>query len=184
MAKKSLVFVTSNDHKAGEAAQVLGMDVERVKLNLDEIQSLDLRAIVEHKVRQAYAKLKRPVIAEDVSLAIRQLNGLPGTFIKWFENGIGSQGVADMLSKKDRSVDYIVGYGFFDGKTFIYADAVTKGTISKKVKGTSGFGFDTIFIPRGYAKTFAELGMEVKMKIGSRPRALKKLKKFLASYGS
>lgn len=176
-----LTFVTGNEHKAREAALTLGVEIERVKLELDEIQSLDLRAVVEHKVRQAYAQIGRPVIAEDVSLAIKQLNGLPGTFIKWFENGIGSQGVADLLSKEDRSVDYVVGYGYFDGNKFEYAEAVTHGTIAEKTTGESGFGFDNIFIPAGYAQTFAELGEEMKMKIGSRPRALLALRDLLNS---
>ncbi len=176
---KQLIFVTSNDGKAREAAAVLGTTIKRVKLNLDELQSVDLRAIVEHKVRGAYAQLKQPVIAEDVSFAIKQLNGLPGPLIKWFEEGIGSQGVADMLSKPDRSVRWIVAYGFFDGKTFFYAEGVTDGTVAKKVKGSEGFGFDTIFIPKGYTKTTAQLGVAEKIKFGSRTKALLKLKKIL-----
>jgi len=174
-----LVFVTGNDNKAREAAQILGTEIERVKIPLDEIQSTDLRVIVEHKARQAYAQLKTPVMVEDVSLAIKQLGGLPGPFVKWFQEGIGSQGIADMLSKPDRSVDYIVGYGFFDGARFEYVEAVTKGMIAVKEQGSTGFGFDYIFIPDGYEKTFAELGMEVKMKIGSRARALLVLKEIL-----
>ena len=176
-----LTFVTGNEHKAREASLTLGVEIERIKLELDEIQSLDLRAVVEHKVRQAYAQIGRPVIAEDVSLAIKQLNNLPGTFIKWFENGLGSQGVADLLSKEDRRVDYIVGYGYFDGKNFEYAEAVTHGAIAKKASGESGFGFDNIFIPEGYTQTFAQLGEEVKMKIGSRPRALLAMRDLLTS---
>jgi non-canonical purine NTP pyrophosphatase (RdgB/HAM1 family) len=180
-----LTFVTSNDDKAREAEGILGLPVERVKLDLDEIQSMDLRKVVEHKVRQAYAKLGfsagegHAVIVEDVSFAIKQLNGLPGTFIKWFENGIGSQGIADMLAKSDRSVSYIVGYGFFDGEKFLYTEGVLDGLIAKEPRGAEGFGFDTIFIPSGYEKTMSELGVAVKIKIGPRTLALLSLKDLL-----
>jgi non-canonical purine NTP pyrophosphatase (RdgB/HAM1 family) len=180
-----LTFVTSNDHKVKEAEGILGLPVERVKLDLDEIQSMDLRKVVEHKIRQAYAKLGfsvgtgQAVIVEDVSFAIKQLNGLPGPFIKWFENGVGSQGVADLLTKPDRSVLYVVGYGFFDGEKFLYTEGVLEGIIAKEPRGTEGFGFDTIFIPKGYEKTMSELGVAVKVKIGPRTLALLQLKEFL-----
>lgn len=176
-----LTFVTGNEHKAKEAGMVLGAEIERVKLELDEIQSLDLRAVVEHKVRQAYARLNAPVIVEDVSFAIRQLNGLPGPFIKWFENGIGSEGLANMLTKPERGVTYTVGYGFYDGSQFFYAEGSLEGVVAKEPRGSEGFGFDTIFIPNGYDKTMSELGVSVKVAIGPRTQALLKLKDILNS---
>lgn len=197
---EQLIFVTGNEGKAIEAQRILGAAIKRVKVPIDEIQGVDLRTLVEYKVKQAYAKVNtsaslpasggakggqgggQAVIVDDVSFAIKQLNGLPGPLIRWFEDGIGSQGVADMLTKPDRSVTWIVAYGFYDGKTFFYAEGVTQGSVAKKVRGKEGFGFDTIFIPKGYTKTTAELGLETKIKIGSRTKALKKLKAFLKSY--
>ena len=178
---QKIIFVTGNDNKAREAEGILGLPVERVKLDLDEIQSMDLRKIVEHKARQAYAHVGKPVIVEDVSFAIRQLNGLPGTLIKWFQNGIGSQGVADLLTKPDRSVSYIVSYGFFDGEKFLYAEGVLNGVVAKEPRGAEGFGFDTIFIPDGYERTMSELGVAIKVKIGPRTLALLSLKDLLLS---
>ena len=63
---QTITFITGNQKKADYLAQYLRLNIEHVKLDLDEIQSLDLREIVEHKVKQAYEKIKKPVIVEDV----------------------------------------------------------------------------------------------------------------------
>lgn len=63
---QTITFITGNQKKADYLAQYLGFPIEHVKVDLDEIQSLNLREIVEHKVKQAYEKIKKPVIVEDV----------------------------------------------------------------------------------------------------------------------
>ena len=80
----NITFITGNQDKADYLAKYLGHPVDHLKLDLDEIQSLELKEIVEHKVRQAYEKVKKPVIVEDVSLEFEALGGLPGPFIKFF----------------------------------------------------------------------------------------------------
>lgn len=62
----TIVFITGNQGKADYLANFLDFPVEHIKLDLDELQSMDLRVIVEHKIRQAYAIVKKPVIVEDV----------------------------------------------------------------------------------------------------------------------
>ncbi len=79
---QSVTFITGNQSKADYLAKYLGHPVEHVKLDLDEIQSLDLKVIVEHKVRQAYMKIKTPVLVEDVGLYCEALGGLPGPFMR------------------------------------------------------------------------------------------------------
>lgn len=175
---KQLIFVTGNDNKAREAATVLGVEVKRVKLELDEIQSTDLRSVVEHKVRAAYAKLKHPLIAEDVSFEIKALGGFPGTFVRWFFEGMTYDKLCRLLNK-ERRVNYHVAYGYFDGKQFIYVNSTMKGSIAKQPKGTHGFGFDVILIPDGCKKTLAELGDSIKLTQGPRIQSLKKLKKII-----
>ncbi|MCM8783257.1 MAG: non-canonical purine NTP pyrophosphatase, partial [Candidatus Omnitrophica bacterium] len=56
------------------------------------------------------------------------------------------------------------------------------GSVAKEIRGDYGFGYDPLFIPNGYNKTFAELGEEIKNRISHRSRALKKMKKFIAEY--
>jgi inosine/xanthosine triphosphate pyrophosphatase family protein len=63
---QTIIFITGNQKKADYLAKYLGLSIEHEKIDLDEIQSLDLREIVEHKVKQAYAKVGKPVLVEDV----------------------------------------------------------------------------------------------------------------------
>src|ERR1700730_17528403 len=83
-APTRVVFVTGSEQKAQYFSRVAGIPVSHKKVDLDEIQSLDLKRIVSDKVRRAFDVLRTPVIVEDVSLEIDALNGLPGPLIKWF----------------------------------------------------------------------------------------------------
>ncbi|MCA9342125.1 non-canonical purine NTP pyrophosphatase, partial [Candidatus Saccharibacteria bacterium] len=62
------IYVTGNINKAQKLKNLLGLNIDHHSLDLDEIQSNDMRAVVEHKVRQAYEILKRPVLVEDTCL--------------------------------------------------------------------------------------------------------------------
>lgn len=174
-----LTFVTSNEHKAREAALTLGVEIERVKLELDEIQSLDLRAIVEHKVRQAYEQLKEPVMVEDVSFEIKKWNRFPGPLIKWLHESMGYDELCKILGD-DRRVDWRVMYGYYDGTEFISTEAVVAGHIAERPR-EGGWGFDVIFIPDGETKTLGELGIENKLKRSARSQALFALRDVLNS---
>src|SRR6476469_6425452 len=97
----SLVFITGNQNKADFLAKWLGMPVKHHKLDLDELQSLDLHQIVEHKARQAYTIIKQPVLVEDASLTFTAMGRLPGTFIKWFIEEIGYDGLLKLANNLD-----------------------------------------------------------------------------------
>ena len=172
-----LIFVTGNDDKAREAGQILGIEIERAKLELDELQSMDLRGIVEHKARQAYAQLQRPVFVEDVSFEIAAWNKFPGPFIKWLHQTMGYEILCKILGS-DRRVDWRVMQGYFDGKDFISAESVVAGSISEAPRA-GGWGFDVIFIPNGQTKTLGELGAKGKLEFSARTQALTKLKDLL-----
>jgi inosine/xanthosine triphosphate pyrophosphatase family protein len=74
---KPITFITGNQKKADLLIRYLGFPIEHEKIELDEIQSLDLESIIEHKVRQAYEKTQKPVIVEDISLEFRAFGRLP-----------------------------------------------------------------------------------------------------------
>ena len=84
----NITFITGNQNKTDYLLKYLGRPVDHIKLDLDEIQSLDLKEKVEHKVRQAYGKIKKPVIVEDVTSEFAALGGLPRPFIKFFVDKI------------------------------------------------------------------------------------------------
>jgi len=84
----TLTFITGNPKKAEYLSKYLSFHVSHQKIELDEIQSTDLMVIVEHKVRQAYDRVKSPILVEDVSLVFEDFGKLPGPFIKFFEKEI------------------------------------------------------------------------------------------------
>jgi XTP/dITP diphosphohydrolase len=176
---KELIYVTSNDNKAREIAETLGVTIKRVNIELDEIQEMDLKKIIRHKTLEAYGKLKSPVIVEDVGFYIDDWNGFPGPLIKWFHATVGYDKLTKMLSKKNRNAEFLVAYGLYDGKKFYSFVGSSKGKIATSPRGEGGWGFDTIFIPQGYRKTFAELGGSIKLKISARRIALEKLRRFI-----
>lgn len=147
------IYITGNEHKAKFLAKLLGMELEHHKLSLDEIQSADPREVIEHKVRQAYEILKRPVLVEDTCMGLDELGGLPGTFIKFFieqENG-GEKicRMADGLSSRRAAAT--VTFGYYDGTDLRFFQSSIHGEIAKHPgRPISGFGWDIVFIPDGY----------------------------------
>lgn len=176
-----LTFITGNINKAEELKQVLSIPIGHVKLDLEEIQSLILSEIVEHKVKQAYEKLGKPVLVEDTSLEFKDMNGLPGPFIKWFLKTVGDEGLCKMIkSFPTREAIAISMFGYYDGTSFEVFEGKIKGDIAEIPRGNIGFGWDTIFIPEGSKETRAEMNAEGKNKFSMRRIALEKLKKYLA----
>lgn len=179
---KGLVFITGNQNKADFLAKWLGRPVAHHKLDLDELQSLDLHTIVEHKVRQAYDILKKPVLVEDASLTFTAMGRLPGTFIKWFIEEIGCDGLRALAhSLPSQQAVGRVCYGYYDGDTVRFFDGEMHGRIAAEARGTGGFGFDPIFINDGYDITRAEMDEATYAESSYRTDALKKLKPFLDS---
>jgi non-canonical purine NTP pyrophosphatase (RdgB/HAM1 family) len=177
---KDLVFITGNQNKANQLAKWLGHPVKHHKLDLDEIQSLDLRNIVEHKVRQAYDILKTPVVVEDVSLSFTALERLPGPFIKWFIDELGVERVAALAQGLEHQCAVAsICYGLYDGHAIHYFEAVMSGTIAAHPKGEGGFGFDRIFKNEGYEVTRGEMNEADYENTSSRRQAIHKLKDYL-----
>lgn len=180
---KKLYFVTSNKDKVAEAQKILEVLIEIIDLNIDEIQSLDLKKVVKHKAEEAYRKVKKPVFVDDVSLEIRAWNGFPGPFIKFIRQAGNNSFdlLLRMLSgEKDKTVRIVAGIGYHDGKKV----NVVEGSIIGKIvpaRGSNAWGFDPYVIPQGYIKTFGEMDENLKNKISHRARALRKFKRLLDS---
>lgn len=156
-----LVFITGNQNKADYLAKLLGMPVDHQKIDLDEIQSLDIRAITEHKVRQAYEIAKRPVLVEDVGLTIQALGRLPGPFIKWFIDDIGVEGICRLADlTPERAAFASCCYGYYDGTDLKLFYSELSGTIAEQPRGDGGFGWNPVFIPAGQPLTLGEMSEE------------------------
>ena len=171
-------FVTGNPNKAKEAGDILGVPLEKVEVaDLFEIQTKDLDELVRHKAQQAYDALKCPVMVEDSGLVFHAWKGLPGALVKWFETTVGCEGMLKMLQSFDnRGAKAICCLAIHDGKNIQVVRGEVEGIIANELRGSKGFGWDVLFIPEGYEKTYAEMSSEEKNAISHRKRALEKLR--------
>jgi XTP/dITP diphosphohydrolase len=177
---KPIYLVTSNKNKFKEFKEILGFKLKRVSLELDEIQAIEVEKVVEHKTKQAFNKIKKPVICEDTGLYFKEWNGLPGALAKLFDKTIGYRNLCKIL-KSNRKAKAQTVIGYFDGKNYKSFIGEISGRIAKSPRGKNGFGWDVIFIPHGYSKTFAQMSSGEKNQISMRKIALEKLRSFLTS---
>jgi non-canonical purine NTP pyrophosphatase (RdgB/HAM1 family) len=174
-----LLFVTGNEEKFKEAKQVIP-ELEQLNLDLDEIQAIDPKVVIEHKLKQAIQTQKGNLIVEDNSLFLNSLNGLPGPLIKWFLKTIGNEGlvkISQAMNNDLAEAKVVIGYQSEDGKVE-YFEGYIKGKIVEP-RGENGFGWDPIFQPDNETKTFGEMTLEEKSKISMRRIAFQKLKDYL-----
>ncbi len=176
---EQITFITGNQKKADYLQKYLGFPISHQKIDLDEIQSLDMKRIVEHKVRQAFEIAKRPVIVEDVSLEIESLGGLPGPFIRFFVEQVSEEKICGMISDSNRKAIGKCVFGYYDGETLELFEGEMAGTISETPDGENGYGWDRLFIPEGYEVTRACLNEEDDMKTYLKIKPFEKLKQFL-----
>lgn len=176
-----VTFITGNQNKADYLAKYLGFPVKHVKLDLDELQSLDLNVIVEHKVKQAYEKIQGPVIVEDVALEFEGLGGLPGPFIKYFVDHMSFEAICSLVDGKSRKAVARCVFGYYDGTTVKLLEGHMNGEIATEPAGEGGFGWDKIFIPEGYSVTRASLSREDDAKTYPTIKPFAQLKTFLES---
>ncbi len=173
-------FVTGSTDKLGQYRRYMATAISHKDIDLVEIQSLNLKEVVEQKAREAFARLGRPVVVEDVALGFHALGGLPGTFIKHFISEVKPDVLCRMLdSFPDRSATAQINVAYYDGKTMAVFAASLEGIISNTPAGENGFGWDTVFIPEGYHRTRAQMTPEQQDETSIRKVAIEKLKKFL-----
>lgn len=180
---KTPIFITGNAGKAHQLELWLGRQLPHHKLDLVEIQSLDLKQVVTHKVMEAYRHLQQPVLVEDVSLTFHALGRLPGPLIKWFLEALDTDGLCRLLaSYADRSATAEIIYGLYDGRQIHYFQGRVPGQVAERPRGTYGFGWNAIFIPEGSDKTYAELTDQEAEALSFRAQAIAKLREFLEEH--
>lgn len=175
----ALYFITGSAGKFSEAKAILG-DIEWLNEELPEIQEIDARKIIAAKLDTAREMREGEFIVEDTSLYFDCLCGLPGPLIKWFLRALGNEGVwriAETMGNTKAEVRTLVGYADAGGGKHFF-EGVIKGNVSVP-RGDGGFGWDPIFRPEGYEKTFGEMTREEKNEMSMRRIALEKLKEFL-----
>ena len=194
MMKRKLVFATNNAHKLEEVAAILGDQVELLSLNdigcqadiPETAETLEGNALL--KSSYIYKNYHLDCFADDTGLEVEALNGAPGVYSARYAGGEGHDAQANMLKllheldgKENRKAQFRTAISLIlDGKEYLF-EGVIKGEIIKEKLGDSGFGYDPVFMPEGYDRTFAELGNDIKNQISHRALAVQKLCEFLQS---
>ncbi len=178
---ENLTFVTGNANKVREASQILGYSLKQREVeNLIEMQTSEVSELVVHKLNQAYEVIGNPVLVEDSGLIFEDWNGLPGALVKWFEKSVGCAGMIQMLDNfSNREATAVCYVAVRYGDTIKVAKGEAHGIIAGEERGNNGFGWDTIFIPNGKERTFAQMESEEKNAISHRKKAFEELKRVL-----
>ncbi len=182
---KPLTFITGNAKKLAQVQRYLTYPVEHRGLDaIEEIQSLDIALVASTKAEVAFHILGKPVLVEDSALACTALKGLPGTFVKWHLELLGSQGLIDALAAySDKSAVARVCFALRDETGVHLFENERPGRITDAPRGeVNPFGWNPVFIPDGFDKTWAEMTLEESSASSLRQPALAKLDAYLAQH--
>jgi len=175
-------FVTSNQSKVEEAEAILDISLSRKDIDLPEIQAIEVRDVVEDKVKRAYRQLQQPVIVEDTGLYLEDMNGFPGALTKWVLKTVGAKGLCQFPNSSRKAyAKTAVGLYADEGGTKEIFVGKTEGRIAPTPRGETGFGWDSIFIPHDYNQTFAQLGSKIKNELSMRQQAFSRLRNHLSA---
>lgn len=175
----TLAFITGNQGKLTELQAIIP-DVTGLDVDLPEIQEIDAHKIIAAKLEEARKHHDGALIAEDTSLYLNAMNGLPGPLIKWFLKTIGLDGLYRLSQSFGDTSAYaqtIIGFIDESGKVSFFDGRIDGMIVAPR--GGSGFGWDTIFQPAGHTKTFGEMTSEEKNELSMRRLAAEKLKAHL-----
>ena len=188
---RKLVFATNNAHKLEEVRAVLDNKIEIVSLNelgcYDDIpeiaDTLEGNALI--KAEYVFNKFEMACIADDTGLEVEALNGEPGVYSARYggEPHNAQKNMQKLLTNlkgiENRKARFRTVIVLKDAERELYFEGTIHGHISETPSGAAGFGYDPVFVPDGYNKSFAELGPELKNKISHRALAVEELIRFL-----
>ena len=192
MKKKSLLLIgTHNDGKFKEISKLISNKIKKISP-----KSLNIKAPLETgktfksnsqlKANYFYKKSKLISLSDDSGIEISALNNKPGIYsARWAKkNGSFKKAMLKILNKiknkKNRKARFICSLSIqLNKKKIITSTGILEGSISNKLLGSKGFGYDPIFIPKNHKITFGQMHISKKMRIDHRSIAFKKLKKKL-----
>lgn len=186
-----LVFATHNKNKFAEVKALLPHHIEL--LSLDDIgcnedieetaNTIEGNAILKaNYVRDNY---QLDCFADDTGLEVKSLNNEPGVYsARYAGKDNNSQANIEKLlnnlaDKKDRSARFKTAIALSMNHSEVLFLGICEGKIIEELRGDSGFGYDPVFQPDGYDKTFAEMTLQQKGEIGHRGKAMRQLIDYL-----
>ena len=190
--KKKFVFATNNAHKLEEVTAILGDKIELLSMKdihcsadiPETADTLEGNALL--KARYIFENYHLDCFADDTGLEVEALNGAPGVYsARYAGDAHNSEAnmrklLQDMEGIENRKAQFRTVFALIiNGKEHLF-EGIVKGEITKHRCGSSGFGYDPVFIPEGYTQTYAEMGNTLKNKISHRALATNKLCNFLS----
>ena len=190
--KKKFVFATNNAHKLEEVTAILGDKIELLSMKdihchadiPETADTLEGNALL--KARYIFEIYNMDCFADDTGLEVEALNGAPGVYsARYAGDAHNSEAnmrklLQDMEGIENRKAQFRTVFALIiNGKEHLF-EGIVKGEITKHRCGSSGFGYDPVFIPEGYTQTYAEMGNTLKNKISHRALATNKLCNFLS----
>lgn len=195
-----ILVASKNKKKLTELEQILSdvlSDFELISLNeFPEIEAPEEngKTFLENAIIKAKyysAKTNLPTIADDSGLMVFALDFRPGVYSARYGEGLSDPEKCKMLlnemkefeNPEERKARFVSAVVFVkpDGSS-LFTIGTCDGYITKELRGTNGFGFDPIFMPEGYDKTYAELPPEIKNKISHRAKSLNELAKYIPDF--
>lgn len=185
-----LIFASHNENKVNEIRAVFPEDIRLFSLNdlnfHEEIEETGstLEENSKIKAETIYRSTRKNVFADDTGLFVNALNGVPGVFSsRYAGTGNSLDNMKKLLkvleNESNRSAYFKTQICLiYEGETHFFSGEI-HGQIMKEIKGTQGFGYDPIFVPDGFSKSFAEMNLEQKNSISHRYLAVEKLVKFI-----
>ncbi len=188
--KMKLIFATNNKHKLEEVAQLLTGQFQLITLaeagiHADIPETADtLEGNAALKSRFVFERTGLNCFADDTGLEVEALNGAPGVYSARyagekcsFADNVNKL-LHEMQDKDNRAAKFRTVISLILDEKEYFFEGVVDGEITREVHGADGFGYDPVFKPAGFDKTFAEMTLEEKNKISHRARAVEKLVSF------
>ena len=188
----NIIFATSNLNKLKEIENLIPKDI-----NLNNLKDLNFNEEIPenektiegnaiYKAKFIHTKFNVNVFADDTGLEVEALNGEPGVYsARYAGKECNSHKnieklLKNLINNKNRKARFktIIAL-ILNGKLYQF-EGIVNGLISHSLKGNKGFGYDPVFVPEGYSKSFSELSLYEKNKISHRSIAVKKLISFIS----
>lgn len=174
-AREMNMILVEHGATKGPKPETSLVDLRVLNVDLPEIQEISTEAIAKNKAIQAAQLANGPSVVEDTSLQFHALGGMPGPYIKWFQEKLQSEGLYNLLlAYEDKSACAVCTLAFCP---YPHADPVlftgrTYGKIVKPIPG-GGFGWDSIFVPDGADRPFSMMTTEEKNALSHRGKAVR-----------
>jgi len=191
--KNKLVFATNNIHKLAEVNDIVSGDITIVSLSdihcsediPETAETLEGNALL--KARYVKENYGYDCFADDTGLEVEALNGAPGVYSARYAGPAHDSSaniqklLHELTGQTNRKAQFRTVMALLLNDREYLFEGIVNGHIIDSPRGTSGFGYDPVFVPDGWQETFAEMGDEAKNAISHRAKAVHKLADFLST---